>query len=209
MKAMREAQRQEAAARQRARDRRNLLIVVGGLAVLAVAILVVALLLNRPSPSRLKFQQVTTPVGQKVPDEGQNHIDPSKTATYKSYPPSSGPHYNAQGIGPVSWGTIGPLQEGQYIHNLEHGGVAILYNCPSGTDCTTLKNQLANYVNNLAPMEPTFNEVKLVMSPYARGMQKKVALVAWDYIEFLDGYDQAAITQFYENHVDQGPEHIP
>ena len=40
-------------------------------------------------------------------------------------------------------------------------------------------------------------------------MQKKVALVAWDYIEFLDGYDRAEITRFYENHVNHGPEQIP
>jgi len=39
-------------------------------------------------------------------------------------------------------------------------------------------------------------------------MQKKVAVLAWHYILFLDSYDQNAITQFYENHVDQGPEQI-
>jgi hypothetical protein len=136
-------------------------------------------------------------------------VDPSTAPTYKFYPPASGPHYSAQGIAPVPWQTIATLQEGQYIHNLEHGGIAILYDCPSGTDCTTLKNALENYVKNLAPVEPTYSEVKVVLSPYSRGMQKKVALVAWDYIEFLDGYDQAEITRFYENHVDKGPEQIP
>ena len=78
----------------------------------------------------------------------------------------------------------------------------------SGSDCTTLKNQLENYVKNLAPAEPQFKKVKVVMTPYSRGMQKKVALVAWHYVEFLDSYDQAEITRFYENHVDQGPERI-
>jgi hypothetical protein len=214
LKAMRQAQREEAAARQRARDRRNLLIVGGGLALLAVAIVVVAAILNNQArvaqANRIKFQQVTTPVGQAIPDEGTaTHIDPSTTATYKFYPPTSGPHYNVQGFAPVPWQTIATLQDGQYIHNLEHGGIAILYNCPSGSDCTTLKNQLEKYVKDLAPAEPTFNEVKLVMSPYSQGMQKKIALVAWHYVDFLDSYDQNEITRFYENHVDQGPEQIP
>jgi len=40
-------------------------------------------------------------------------------------------------------------------------------------------------------------------------MQKKVAVLAWHYLEFLDGYDQNEITRFYESHVDQGPERIP
>ena len=213
LKALRQQQREEAAARQRARDRRNLFIIGGVLGVAAVAILIVALALNHAAQvsnqNRLPFQSVTGTVGQPVADEGRTHVDPSTTPTYKFYPPASGPHYSAQGIAPVPWQTIDTLQEGQYVHNLEHGGIAILYNCPSGTDCTTLKNSLENYVRNLAPVEPTYQEVKVVLSPYSRGMTKKVALVAWDYIEFLDGYDQAEITRFYENHVDNGPEQIP
>jgi len=213
LKALRQQQREEAAARQRARDRRNLFIIGGILGTAALAILIVALALNHASQvsnqNRLPFQTVTGTVGQPVADEGRTHVDPSTTPTYKFYPPASGPHYSAQGIAPVPWQTIDTLQEGQYVHNLEHGGIAILYDCPSGTACTTLKNALENYVKNLAPAEPTYNEVKIVLTPYSRGMQKKVALVAWDYIEFLDGYDQAEITRFYENHVNQGPEQIP
>jgi len=213
LKALRQQQREEAAARQRARDRRNLFIIGGILGTAALAILIVALALNHASQvsnqNRLPFQRVTGTVGQPVADEGRTHVDPSTTPTYKFYPPASGPHYSAQGIAPVPWQTIDTLQEGQYVHNLEHGGIAILYDCPSGTACTTLKNALENYVKNLAPAEPTYNEVKIVLTPYSRGMQKKVALVAWDYIEFLDGYDQAEITRFYENHVNRGPEQIP
>jgi cytoskeletal protein RodZ len=213
LKALRQQQREEAAARQRARDRRNLFIIGGILGTAAVVILIVALALNHASQvsnqNRLPFQTVSGTVGQPVADEGRTHVDPSTTPSYKSYPPASGPHYSAQGIAPVPWQTIATLQEGQYIHNLEHGGIAILYDCPSGADCTTLKNSLENYVKNLAPVEPQFKEIKVVLSPYSRGMQKKVALVAWDYIEFLDRYDQAEITRFYENHVNQAPEQIP
>jgi hypothetical protein len=214
LKAMRQAQREEAAARQKARDRRNLLIVGGALTLVAIAIVIVAAILNNQAKiaqaNKIKFQSVTTPVGQQVADEGTaTHIDPSTTWNYKFYPPTSGPHYSVQGSAPVNWQTIGTLQEGQFVHNLEHGGIAILYNCPSGNDCTTLKTELENYVNNLAPAEPTYNEVKLVMTPYTRGMQKKIALVAWHYVDFLDSYDQNEITRFYESHVDQGPEQIP
>jgi hypothetical protein len=217
LKALRQQQREEAAARQRARDRRNLFIIGGVLGTAAVAILVVALALNHASQvstqNRLPFQAVSGVVGTPVADEGRTHVDPSTTPTYKSYPPASGPHYSAQGVAPVPWQTIAtassPLVEGQYIHNLEHGGMAILYNCPTGADCTTLQNSLEKYVRNLAPVEPTFGEVKVVLTPYSKGMQQhKVALVAWDYIEFLDSYDQALITRFYENHVNKGPEQI-
>lgn len=214
MKALRQQQREEAAARQRARERRNLFIIAGILGTAAVLILVVALVLNHQAQlaniNRITFQTVSGTVGTQVPDEGTpSHIDPSTTWPYKFYPPTSGPHYSVAGSAPASWKTIDTLVAGQFVHNLEHGGIAILYNCPSGTDCTSLKNQLADYINKLAPVEPTYGEVKIVMTPYTRGMQKKVALVAWHYVEFLDAYNQNAITQFYENHVDQGPEHIP
>src|SRR2546430_15092193 len=213
LKALRQQQREEAAARQRARDRRNLLIIGGVLGTAALAVLIVALALNHAAQvatqNRLPFQTVSGTVGQPVADEGRNHIDPSTTPTYKFYPPASGPHYSAQGIAPVDWQTIATLQEGQYIHNLEHGGIAILYDCPSGTDCTTLKNALENYVTNLAPVEPTYHEGKVVLPPPPRGVQRKNATVAPAYIAFLDGYDQAEITRFYENHVNHGPEQIP
>ncbi|HSO92937.1 MAG TPA: DUF3105 domain-containing protein [Candidatus Dormibacteraeota bacterium] len=214
LKAMRQAQRDEAAARQKARDRRNLLIVGGALVLVALAIVVVAKILDNQAKlaqaNKIKYQQVTTLVGQEVADEGTpNHIDPSTTWNYKFYPPTSGPHYSVQGSAPVNWQTIATLQDGQFVHNLEHGGIAILYNCTSGNDCTTLKTELENYVNNLAPAEPTYNRVKLVMTPYTRGMQKKIALVAWHYVDFLDSYDQNEITRFYESHVDKGPEQVP
>lgn len=213
LKALRQQQREEAAARQRARDRRNLFIIGGVLGAAAIAILLVALALNHAAQlstkNRLPFQTVSGTVGQAVPNEGQAHVDPSSTPTYKSYPPASGPHFSVQGVAPVPWQTIDALQEGQYVHNLEHGGIAILYDCPSGTDCSTLKNSLENYVKTLAPVEPTYGEVKIVLSPYTKGMTKRVALVAWDYIEFLDAYDQAEITRFYENHVNHGPEQVP
>jgi len=214
LKALRQQQREEAAARQRARDRRNLYIIAGVIGAAAVAILVVALALNQASKNqnagRLPFQTYSGPtLGTPGTDEGTpSHIDPSTQWTYKSYPPTNGPHYSVPGSAPAPWGTVDNLVEGQFVHNLEHGGIVILYNCPSGSDCTSLKNSLTNYVQNLAPLEPTFNEAKIVMTPYRRGMQKKVALVAWKYIEFFDVYDQNAITQFYENHVDRGPEAI-
>ncbi len=214
LKALRQAQRDEAQRRQRSRERRNLLLIVLALVLAGAFIFGVAFYLSRPtgeqvSGKRLPFQAQTGTAGTEVPDEGTaTHIDPSQTWPYKNFPPSSGPHYGSP-TAPVAWGAIRQLREGEYLHNLEHGGIAILYNCPSGDACNALRDQLSNYVRTLAPAEPQFGEVKMVMSPYAHGMTHKIALVAWHWIEELDAYDENAITRFYEIHVDQGPERIP
>jgi hypothetical protein len=214
LKALRQQQREEAQRRQRAEERRNVILIAGGLAVVAVAILVVALYLqHQQNPSGGKHLAFATYSGSTLPgikiaDEGTaSHIDPSTSWNYKFYPPTSGPHYAAPN-GPAPWQLDTAMREGTFVHNMEHGGIVILYNCASGSDCTTLRNQLDNYVQNLVPAEPQFAKYKMVMSPYARGMTHKIALVAWHYIEWLDGYDQNAITQFYEAHVDKGPEGI-
>ncbi len=38
--------------------------------------------------------------------------------------------------------------------------------------------------------------------------QHRIALVAWHWVEFLDQYDQAEISRFYEVHVNTGAEKI-
>ncbi len=207
---MRQAQREEAARRQRAADRRNLLIIVGVLAAVAAAIAITALYLYNSTPRHLTFQTVAHPenVGQVVPDEGRQHVQVGTQVTYQYQPPTSGSHYSQTGVAPVAWQTISTIQPEIWVHNLEHGGIVVLYNCPSG--CDDLQKQLSTYVNSIVPAEPQYGEYKIIMSPYSEGMgTHKVAVLAWDRIEFLDGYDQAKITEFYEAHVDQGPERIP
>jgi hypothetical protein len=208
LKAMRQAQREEAARRQRAAERRSLLIIVGVLAAAAVAIAITALYLYNSTPRHLTFQTVAQDVGQVVPDEGRQHVQVGTPVAYQHQPPTSGSHYSQSGVAPVAWQFIGTLQPEAWVHNLEHGGIVVLYNCPSG--CDDLQKQLTTYVNNIVPAEPQYGEYKIIMSPYSEGMgTHKVAVLAWDRIELLDGYDQAKITQFYEAHVDKGPERIP
>ncbi len=208
LKAMRQAQRAEAARRQKAAERRSLLIIVGVLAAAALAISITALYLYNSTPRHLTFQPVAQDVGQVVPDEGRQHVQAGTQVTYQHQPPTSGSHYSQSGVAPVAWQTIRTLLPEVWVHNLEHGGIVVLYNCPSG--CDDLQRQLTSYVNSIVPPEPQYGEYKIIMSPYSDGMgTHKVALLAWDRIEFLDGYDQTNITTFYESHVDKGPERIP
>src|SRR6185369_14582141 len=76
--------------------------------------------------------------GKQMPDAGQEHIPSNATGVYKSYPPSSGQHW---GNTWADWKMYEqPVPSEEYVHNLEHGGIVLLYRCD--TPCPELVKQL-------------------------------------------------------------------
>ncbi len=202
MRAQRARDRAQAAERQRQRERRSTIVVIVLFVAALGTILGVVAWTQRPQP----HAPPTSLAGVQVPDEGRNHVQDGSAITYQHYPPASGNHYPR----PAPWGTIGtadrPLAEGSFVHNLEHGGIAILYNCPQ--PCPELVQQLEAFVRS-GPKDPKYGETKIVMTPYSRGMQHQIALLAWDWIDELDTFDRARLVKFYQDHVDKGPEDVP
>jgi Protein of unknown function (DUF3105) len=142
---------------------------------------------------------------QQLPAQGI-HIPVGQKGVWTTDPPTSGQHYSGAGVAPVPWGTADQqLTPELWVHNLEHGGVAILYNCPSG--CSADTAAIRSFVA-LAPQESEFHEVKLVASPYAVPGHR-FALVAWGWRLFLDSWDPVQAEQFYAAHVDRAPEDVP
>ena len=186
--------------------RQNVLIGVGAAIVIALAIAIV--LLSRRSetapppavPGETHFDDALTARGQlyqHIPDTQPVTADPNG-----HYPPTFGNHYDT----PRPPGMYdSPVAEGNFVHDLEHGGVVILYNCPSG--CPELVTQLRGLLTSL-PKDPQFGEVKLVVSPNAR-IPRQLSVLAWDYELDLDTFDGKLIRTFYQAHVDHGPETAP
>jgi len=145
-------------------------------------------------------------VGEQVPLEAANHIQPPQKANYNSDPPASGPHYNIAGQAPVAWGYHGGEVAPEYwVHNLEHGGVVILYNCP--TDCSDEQSMIRDFIAK-APPDDQFHEVKMVAVGYAVPGHR-FALLSWGWREFMDSWDSGTAEHFYEAHVNHGPESVP
>ena len=201
----RKADRQ-AAQRKAARSanlRRNLTLGVIGAVVVMVAIVVV--LFAHPGQGSsgqalpgTHYDDARTASGQlyaHIPDTQPITADPAG-----HYPPVFGNHYDTPRPPNVY---DSPVPEGNFIHDLEHGGIVILYNCPSG--CPDEVNQFKGLLNSL-PRSRDFNEVKLVVSPNSK-IQAPIALLAWDYEQDLQSYDADAIRAFYVAHLDKGPEH--
>jgi hypothetical protein len=131
--------------------------------------------------------------------EGQNHVEEGSVITYQNQPPASGPHYPVTAPYGVSEQAIPP---GYWVHNLEHGGIVVLYNCAEG--CPEVVTQLRDAFVSL-PRSRQFNRVKLVATPY-NSMPSRIAYLAWGKVEELDLFDYDRLLRFYNAYVDKGPE---
>ncbi|MSQ28768.1 MAG: DUF3105 domain-containing protein [Dehalococcoidia bacterium] len=188
-------QRQRVAEDSGRRRQRNRRLRTGGIIGVAVALLVGVL--------SFAVLEATAPMpGDTLPDEGRSHVELGSAITYSTNPPASGPHY------PVTarWSfNDSPLQPGFWVHNLEHGGITILYRCPA--DCTELKQQLKGLMESL-PKSARYGYVKLVIAPDDT-LPGAIAAMAWNHRIMLDKFDSGTLTRFYQAYVDKGPEDAP
>ncbi|HZS32170.1 MAG TPA: DUF3105 domain-containing protein [Methylomirabilota bacterium] len=139
--------------------------------------------------------------GRLMPDRGAQHVAQGTHITYPEYPPTSGPHWPR----PAEWGIYTtPVPEEQFVHNLEHGGIVILYRCPGG--CPDLVRELDAIVRTLPPSK--YGHRKVVLSPNDR-IPSRIALLAWRRLEELDAVDREGIVRFVRAYQDRGPEDVP
>ena len=136
-----------------------------------------------------------------MPDRGGGHVPEGQPVPYPSYPPTSGPHWPR----PAPWGVYDfEIAPEVYVHDLEHGGIVVLYHCPR--PCPDLVEQLRRAYATLPRSK--YGSVKLLVSP-ASILDHRLAFLAWTWIEELDDFDQGRLLRFYKAHVDRGPEDVP
>jgi hypothetical protein len=149
------------------------------------------------------FAALASAQGRQVPNEGQTHIPRDKSGVYKApYPPTSGQH----------WGNIwadwemydDPVPPEVFVHNLEHGGIVLLYRCDTPCPAT---------VADLRDLYRTFpkaknGKVKMVVAPDPK-IKTPFAILAWTWLDELRTFDRERLLSFYRDHVDHGPEDVP
>ena len=146
-------------------------------------------------------------------DQGRNHIavgtgfhGADGLPAYNTLPATSGSHWPVtapssaapSGV-PARWGPYdAELPDEVLVHNLEHGGIGIHYNCPDG--CLETVQQLTD----LAPRG--FSQ--FIISPYT-AMGSKIAITAWRHILYLEEFDEVQLTEFIDEYLDRAPESVP
>jgi hypothetical protein len=142
-------------------------------------------------------------VGEAAPLEGGVgvHLEEGAALPQRNRPPSSGPHYAARAPYGVS---ASPVPPGNWIHALEHGGIAVLFRCADEASCSAIAARVDAEVYRRA-RPGAFGEAKLVGTPY-QDMDSAFAAVAWGRILRLDTLDAERILAFYDRYLDRGPE---
>lgn len=113
---------------------------------------------------------------------------------YADLPPTSGPHnpcwarYNVH--------ETAALPE-RWVHNLEHGAVVFLYNCPEG--CAA---DVAALTSLVTPLQRT------ILTPYP-ALPGKFAVVSWGHRLVTECVDPVAFMKFYQANFDHAPESEP
>lgn len=134
--------------------------------------------------------------GEEMLSQGTTHVEVGTPINYEDYPPSSGSHY-PNWVQP--WGFKDTeVPPGNWVHNLEHGGIVILYKCPA--NCDQLKRQLRDLANSLPKARATPG-AKVVIAPDNRIDTPLVAL-AWTRRLKLDQYDEGQLRGFYQRLVE-------
>lgn len=126
-----------------------------------------------------------------LPETTRNHV--AGPIDYSDPPPTNGDHDACW----AAWGEhTDEVPDENWVHNLEHGGVVFLYQCPGG--CEDEVAEVAAYGATLPPG-------RWVLTPYSH-MESRWAAVAWNHRLLLGCFDLDALSAFYTANVGHGPE---
>lgn len=133
------------------------------------------------------------------------HVDQGTAIEWSTNPPTSGPHYPIW----AKWDRQFPsLTRGNWVHNLEHGGVVFAYRCDAGCDlAATLARLVTAFPDDPRCAAPIRHRALIVADPLLPA-DGDVAAVAWGTYYLGICADDEALTKFYTAHFGRGPEDI-
>jgi hypothetical protein len=160
--------------------------------------------------------EVCIGVAASVPEEPVTHFPVGTEIQWSTNPPVTGDHFEHWAKWDRHYTT---LPRGFYVHGAEHGGVALLYNCPDG--CADIVDSLLDIVREYPadpqvadPPNPFFNCVtpvrnRLIVAAdplLPAGVQ--VAAVAWNNSYTASCFNEDELVGFINEHYGKGTEAV-
>lgn len=126
----------------------------------------------------------------ETPATTTDHVPEPDPITYVDNPPASGLHRPVW----ARWGEFSYLAPEWYIHNLEHGGIAVLYHpCTDAASLTALRNLLD------ARQDDDGGPFRYVMTPYP-DLPTGISVLAWEWTYAAECVKPDEITTFIDAH---------
>jgi hypothetical protein len=190
---------------------RSAIVTVAAVAIVAIAVGFVFLgstqpayactNIFNPSPTPPLTPGSSTRLGFFEEDMGNTHVT-SAGQTYLWCPPASGNHFNASGLGPIQPRVYKPddkVGPTNWIHNLEHGGLVVLYRNDSPGATSAGQQAFRDFAAALPPSSICKVATGVISPVVARfdDMPHPYAALVWDRVFYLDTWDPALVNQFY------------
>jgi hypothetical protein len=177
--------------------------VVGGLAfVQSTQASYTCSILFNPEATPSPEPGASTRIGFAQDVMGNSHVV-SRPQRFTFCPPASGNHYNASGLGPIvprvypPDAAVGPPN---WVHNLEHGGLVVLYRGDSEGATDAGQNRFQEFFDAFPP-GPICNTPPGQISPViARfdSMEWPYAALVWGRVLPLPEWDPELVLQFFQ-----------
>lgn len=159
---------------------------------------------DRPDPLPLCETGPRTPgtcasgAVENLTSRGAQHINVPTPLSYEDDPPSSGNHRPFW----AKWGEYDYLAPQVWLHNLEHGGVAFLYDPCAPTELVDALRVFAQ-----SQPEDDGGPFRWVLTPYP-DLPTPVAAVAWTWTWQAECVDVESLEDFIVEHYRQAPEDV-
>jgi hypothetical protein len=199
-------------------ERYRTLIVSGvGVAVVAIAVGFVFLgatapayactNIFSPSPTPTVSPGSSTRLGFVEEDMGRSHLV-SVPQKYLYCPPASGTHYSQAGLGPIPPRVYPPdskMGPQNWVHNLEHGAVVVLYRHDSPGATTDGQQAFKTFFDSfpasaLCKVPP--RTLSPVIAPFDQ-MPHAYAALVWDRVLYMDTWDPDLVLRFYNTEAER------
>ena len=150
-----------------------------------------------PEPTASPSPGATDNLGYVQPDMGNSHVGRGDKVTYTYCAPASGSHVNLPGVaGPIPARVYGPtdsvIPQG-WIHNLEHGGLVILYKTDSAGATPEGQAKFKAFYEAFPPAQ----NCGPIIAPFDK-MSSPFQAILWGRVLPLDTFDEAKITAFWQ-----------
>ena len=150
-----------------------------------------------PDPTASPAAGATDNLGYVQPDMGNSHVSRGDKVTYTYCAPASGSHVNLPGVaGPIPARVYGPtdsvIPQG-WIHNLEHGGLVILYKTDSAGATPDGQAKFKAFFEAFPPAQ----NCGPIIAPFDK-MSTPFQAILWGRVLPLETFDEAKLTAFWE-----------